>query len=176
MTKSYYILHLSLGKGTGAGLVSVSMPHSSETSEGRRCSVQRTTVFGEPLETTWNLKTMLKHWTRITDMLPWIGKHCKASALHIEAAKECWQWKKWPSPGKSTTIGSPIANAYKQHYKDKVCCIYAFKNIYEYIHASTNMYTVNENKSIHEFKKEQWGVYEKVWKEKKEGGNDIIMF
>lgn len=38
------------------------------------------------------------------------------------------------------------------------------------------MYIVNENKSIHEFKKEQWGVYEKVWKEEKEGGNDIIMF
>lgn len=49
-------------------------------------------------------------------------------------------------------------------------------NIYEHTHASTNMYTVHENESIHEFKREQWGVDEKVWKEKKDGGNNIIMF
>lgn len=94
-------------------------------------------------------------------MLTWKGKHCKASALHMElqGANECWQWKKWPSPGKSKAIGCPRPNTYKQHYRDKACYIYVFRNIYEHTHASTDMYTVNENLSVHEFEREKGGVY-----------------
>lgn len=49
------------------------------------------------------------------DMLTWtgMGETTKASTLHKEtqATKECGEWEKQFSPGKSTTTGYPIPDS-----------------------------------------------------------------
>lgn len=57
---------------------------------------------------------------------------------------------------------------------DQIIYLYmcAYVSIYTYMYIYMHVTIINENRE-HEFEREQ-GVYEHVWRENREGGNDII--